>query len=79
MEHVQLAITMDVFKDRLVNWGLSHYEIAELQMSNEELIKAGVSDPRLYRNLSIFALVFVIMVILLLIFFLCSLIYKQFP
>ena len=35
MDAIQLAITMDVFYDKLTNWGLDQYEIAERQWSNE--------------------------------------------
>ena len=79
MDNVQLAITMDIFYDSLINFGKDQYEIAADKILNENLSKNGVSDPNLYKNLSILVFIFVSLVFLLLIYFLCKLIYTKCP
>ena len=79
MDNVQLAITMDIFFDRMMNFGKDQYEIAAAKMSNEELTRVGVSDPRLYRSLSIFALIFTFLALMMLVYFLCRVINRKCP
>ena len=79
MDSVHMAITMDVFYDKLINYGLDQYEIAAHRWSYEELRREGVNDPRLYRNLGIFALALIIILFLAFVYLLLKLVYKLYP
>ena len=64
------AITLEPFVQFMFEYSKSKFENANAKLSEEELQKVGIEDPNTFRSLGIFAIAFILLVILILLYFL---------
>ena len=64
LNQLELAITLKPVSDLVMDFGKSKFQLANETLSDENLKKAGVSDPEMFKTLGIFGFVLIILLIL---------------
>ena len=64
LNQLELAITLKPVSDLVMDFGKSKFQLANETLSDENLKKAGVSDPEMFKTLGVFGFVLILLLIL---------------
>ena len=70
LTHLDNAITLKPVTDPIFEYGLTQFEKANATLSDEFMKNTGVQDSKMTQSLGIFALIFLLLLVLLGIYFL---------